>query len=197
MAPVPVSLTGMSYRGRMLAALVGSAALGVLVAWAGPAGAEPVGPFVVPAPPPPIVTYPVAPVANGAAMTPRQQTVPPVDPAATPPAPVLSEGGIPEIQNPAYGSGNNGGGIFGTLKDLWNEVKNPAFVPDEIMGANGGVPAAPGAAPLPPGSAPAAGPAGPGSASARPALPPGYYPLDGPPPPGYEYVTPGPALPTP
>ncbi len=187
----------MNVRGRVLAALTGSAALGALVvAGAGPAGADPVDPFVVPGPPPPTVTYPVAPVANGAAMTPRQQTVPPADPAAAPPAPVLSEGGIPEIPNPAYGAGNNGGGIFGTLKDLWNEVKNPAFVPDEIMGANGGMPATPGAAPLPPGGAPAAGPVDPGPASARPALPPGYYPLDGPPPPGYEYLTPGPALPT-
>lgn len=180
----------MNFRVRVMA---GSAALGALIACAGPAGADPIDPFVVPAPPPPIVTYPVAPVANGAAMTPRQQTVPAADPAG---APVLSPGGIPEIQNPVYGSGNSGGGIFGTLKDLWNEVKNPAFVPDEIMGANSGLPATPGAAAVPPGGVPAAGPADSGTAP-RPALPPGYYPLDGPPPPGYEFVTPGPALPTP
>ncbi|HPZ93916.1 MAG: hypothetical protein E6Q56_04285 [Mycobacterium sp.] len=174
----------MSYRGRLPAVLAGAAGLGALVAFAGPAGAEPVDPFVVPAPPPPVVTYPVAPVANGAAMTPRQQTVPPAGPAAAPP--VLSEGGIPEIQNPVYGSGNNGGGIFGTLKDLWDQVKNPAFVPDEIMGGPAAIP-----------GAPAPGPAEAGAPAARPALPPGYYPLDGPPPPGYEYLTPGAVLPTP
>lgn len=186
----------MNYRGRVLAALSGTAIGGALLACAGPAGADPVDPFVVPAPPPPVVTYPVAPVANGAAMTPRQQTVPPADPAAAPPAPVLSEGGVPEIANPAYGSGKYGGGILGTLKDLWDQVQNPTFVPDEIMGADPGPAGGPGA-PLPPGGAPAAGAADTGPAPTRPALPPGYYPLDGPPPPGYEYVTPGPVLPAP
>lgn len=163
------------------AVAAGAATVGALVAVAAPAAADPVDPFVVPAPPAPIVTYPVAPVANGAAMTPRQQTVGPADPAAPPP--VLSESGIPEIANPQYGSGNNGGGILGTLKDLWDQVKNPAFVPGEIMGGPA-VPAPPGApsAPAPPDSN-------------RANLPPGYYPLDGPPPPGYEYLTPGPAAP--
>lgn len=165
----------MPHRHGAVAAIVGVIAL----AGAAPASADPVDPFAVPAPPAPVVTYPVAPVAGGAAMTPHQLAVP-ADPAAPPP--VLSESGIPEIQ-PVYGSGKYGGGILGTLKDLWDQAKNPAFVPD-IMGA----PAAPGAAP----AAPAEG----GPPTPGPALPPGYYPLDGPPPPGYEYVTPVPGLPS-
>lgn len=157
-------------------AVAAALAVGAAVAAAGPAVADPVDPFVVPAPPAPVITYPVAPVANGAAMTPRQQTVPPAGPAPGAAPPVLSESGIPEIANPQYGSGNNGGGILGTLKDLWNQVKDPTFVPGEIMGP----------APMSP-----AGPAAPGPGeSPGPALPPGYYPLDGPPPPGYEYLTP-------
>lgn len=165
-------------RHRTVLVLAGLAAL----AGAGPASADPVDPFYVPAPPGPRVTYPVAPVANGAAMTPHQLAVPAADPAA-PPVTAVDQAGIPEIQNPVYGSGKYGGGILGTIKDLWDQVQNPAFVPDEIMGLNGAP--APGAAASGSGSGPA------------PALPPGYYPLDGPPPPGYEFVTPGPALPTP
>ena len=162
-----------------LVSLLGLAAFG----WAGPAAADPVDPFVVPAPPAPVVTYPVAPVANGAAMTPHQLAVPGANPAAPPPASSVSEGGIPEIQNPVYGSGRNGGGILGTLKDLWQQVKDPAFVPDQIMGG----------APAP--DVPAqTGPTGSSGGSAPgPALPPGYYPIDGPPPPGYEYLTPSPS----
>ncbi len=176
-----------SRRSAVLTALAGAALAGAAFAGAGPAAAAPppppapVDPFAVPAPPPPVVTYPLAPVAGGAAMTPRQLAVP-ADPAAPPP--VLSEGGIPEIQ-PTYGSGKYGGGIMGTLKDLWDQAKNPGFVPDMVGG-----PVAPGAAAVP--SAPAEA----GSAAPGPALPPGYYPLDGPPPPGYEYATPVPGLPS-
>ena len=178
--------------------LAGCLACGAGIAAAGPAGADPVDPFVVPAPPAPVVTYPVAPVAGGAAMTPRQQTVPPPGPSAGAP-PVLSEGGIPEIPNPQYGSGNGGGGIFGTLKDLWTQVKNPAFLPEEIMGGavpppGAGAPMAPGAgAPMAPG---AGAPMAPSAGTPAPNLPPGYYPLDGPPPPGYEYLPAGPVPPT-
>lgn len=176
----------MSHRHRaVLTALAGAALTWAAFTGAGSAAADPapapapVDPFAVPAPPPPVITYPVAPVAGGAAMTPRQLAVP-ADPAAPPP--VLSEGGIPEIQ-PVYGSGKYGGGILGTIKDLWDQAKNPAFVPDMVGG------------PMPPGAGPApAAPAGGGSPG--PALPPGYYPLDGPPPPGYEYGTPVPGLPS-
>lgn len=155
------------------AALMGLTALGC----AGPASADPVDPFVVPAPPAPVVTYPVAPVANGAAMTPHQLAVPG---AAPPPASSVSDGGIPEIQNPVYGSGKYGGGILGTLKDLWDQARNPAFVPDQIMGG----------APVP-GAPASGGPTGSSGGSAPgPALPPGYYPIDGPPPPDYQYTTP-------
>ena len=108
---------------------------------------------------------------------------------------------MPPIQNPQYGSGKNGGGVLGTLKDLWDQVKNPSMTGD-LMGSYERPAPPPGAGPapaLPPGyvstNAPGSEtksttPAG-GPATGRPALPPGYYSIDGPPPPGYQYATPG------
>ena len=83
---------------------------------AGPAAADPPDPTPVP-------EYP--------AVVPAGDTPPP-PPARDPFAPY-----VPEIQNPTYGSGNSGGGVFGTLKDLWQQVQNPMFAPNEIMGAGG------------------------------------------------------------
>ncbi|MFM8600348.1 MAG: hypothetical protein ACKOB8_15300 [Mycobacterium sp.] len=91
---------------------------------------------------------------------------------------------------------------MGTLRDLWDTARNPAFAQDQFYGPEGARPAPPpGAGPapaLPPGyvsiNAPGSEtPVGvPGeSDGARPALPPGYYPLDGPPPPGYFDAPPG------
>ena len=92
-------------------------------------------------------------------MTPNQPPVPAADPAVAPAAPVLQPS-VPEIQNPTYGSGG-GGGVFGTLKDLWHQAQNPYYAPGEGMGSGGG------AAP-PPGAGPA------------PALPPGYISTNAP-----------------
>ena len=163
-------------------ALAGLAVVTVALTGAGPAGADPPDPTPVP-------EFPV--------VVPAGDTPPP---ARDPFAPY-----VPEIQNPTYGSGNSGGGVFGTLKDLWQQVQNPMFAPNEIMGAGGAAPTPPpgSAAPPPlppgyvsinlPGSETPVTATGPGSAPvAGPALPPGYYPLTGPPPPGYSYsATPG------
>ncbi len=150
------------------------------------------------------------PVPEFPAVVPAGDTPPP-PPARDPFAPY-----VPEIQNPTYGSGNSGGGVFGTLKDLWQQVQNPTFAPNEIMGAGGAasVPPAGSMAPPPlppgyvsinlPGSETPVTATGPGSAPVTgPALPEGYYPLTGPPPPGYSYsatpgsTTPGAAAPAP
>ena len=167
-------------------ALAGLAVVTVALTGAGPAGADPPDPTPVP-------EFPV--------VVPAGDTPPP---ARDPFAPY-----VPEIQNPTYGSGNSGGGVFGTLKDLWQQVQNPMFAPNEIMGAGGAAPAPPpgSAAPPPlppgyvsinlPGSETPVTATGPGSAPVTgPALPEGYYPLTGPPPPGYSYsATPGAAAP--
>lgn len=126
------------------------------------------------------------------------------DPVAAPaPGPNLSPGGIPQIANPNYGSG---GGLFGTISDLWKQVSNPYYAPGEGIAAPAPPPGAGPAPALPPGyvstnapgsetasSTPAGGPA-----TGRPALPPGYYSTSGPPPPGYEYTSglPGQVVPT-
>ena len=169
-------------------ALAGLAVVTVALTGAGPAGADPPDPTPVP-------EFPV--------VVPAGDTPPP-PPARDPFAPY-----VPEIQNPTYGSGNSGGGVFGTLKDLWQQVQNPMFAPNEIMGAGGAasVPPAGSMAPPPlppgyvsinlPGSETPVTATGPGSAPVTgPALPEGYYPLTGPPPPGYSYsATPGSAAP--
>lgn len=100
------------------------------------------------------------------------------------------------VPNPTYGSGGSGGGIFGTLKDLWHQVQDPTLQ-DQMAGGGGGAAPPPGAGPapaLPPGyvstNAPGsetASTGGGGPATGRPALPPGYYSISGPPPPGYQF----------
>lgn len=169
--------------------LVGLTVVGSALLAPGTAAADPVTPVPTPAPLP----------ADAAAMTPDMPAVPPVDAVAAPLAPDPFTPHVPEIQNPTYGSGNSGGGVFGTLKDLWHQVQNPTFTPDEIMGSGPPATAAPpGSAPVPalppgyvstnfPGSETASSAAAGGSANVGPALPPGYYPITGPPPPGYSY----------
>lgn len=162
---------------RRRATAVTAMVAGVALAWAAPAPADPGDPVL----PTPIIPAPA----------------PAPDPAAAP-APVNPfQPYVPPIQNPQYGSGKNGGGVLGTLKDLWDQVKNPSLDVD-----SGRPTPPPGAGPAPalppgyistnaPGSETASTvPAG-GPATGRPALPPGYYSLNGPPPPGYQYGTPG------
>ena len=176
-------------RRAVVSTLVGLTVVGAGLLAPGVSTADPVTPAPTPAPLP----------TDPAAMTPDQSAVPPVDAAAAPPARDPFAPYVPEIQNQSYGSGNSGGGILGTLKDLWHQVQDPTFATSEIMGS--GPVAPPGSAPVPalppgyvstnfPGSetaSPAA--AGGGSAAVGPALPPGYYPITGPPPPGYAYGT--------
>ena len=131
-------------------------------------------------------------------MTPNQQALPAItDPAAVPPAPITPQH-PPEIANPTYGSGKYGGGVFGTLRDLMDQARNPYFLPDQLGPGGAVATPPPGAGPapaLPPGyvstnapgsETPSTGSAA-GSGAGRPALPPGYYSIDGPPPPGYQY----------
>ena len=160
-----------------LAALAGAAVIGAALAWPAFAPADPADP----APPSPVTVVPG----------------PPADPFIP---------YVPEIQNPQYGSGKYGGGVLGTLKDLWDQAKNPAMAMEGFDNGRPTPPPGAGPAPaLPPGyvstNAPgsetaAAAPAG-GPATGRPALPPGYYSISGPPPPGYQYVTPGAPVTTP
>ena len=189
-------------------ALVGLAVAGAVAVTglATPALADPALPtptYPIPAPPtPPALT--AAPVA--AAPIPGDPTAPPPRDPFTP--------YVPEIPNQSYGSGNSGGGAFGTLKDLWQQFKNPTLAPGDIAGPGGPGAQPPISAPVPmlppgyvsinlPGSEAPAAPAGSEAASSGSALPPGYDPLDGPPPPGYEFlvpaggVPPAPATPTP
>lgn len=204
--------------------LAGVLATGAVLAGAGPAAADPVPP-VDPVPVVPVVPPPPPPPAQADAMTPNQPALPPPDPAAPPPDPAAPppdpaappppppgppQSRIPPVPNAQYGSGKYGGGVFGTLKDLWDQAQNPFLTQDALYGSGEAPVPPPGAGPapkLPPGyvstNAPGSetpstpdGPAGP--ATGRPALPPGYYPLSGPPPPGYEYGTPAvPPVPVP
>jgi hypothetical protein len=169
--------------------LVGLTVVGAALLAPGVATADPVTPAPTPAPLP----------TDPAAMTPDQSAVPPVDAAAAPPARDPFVPYVPEIQNQTYGSGNSGGGILGTFKDLWHQVQDPTFATNDIMGSGPAAPTAPpGSAPVPalppgyvstnfPGYETASPAAGGGSAAVGPALPPGYYPITGPPPPGYSY----------
>lgn len=193
----------MTERHRVTATLAGLTMIGAALACAGSASADPVDPA-----PPPTPTYVPAPPVERSAMTPNQPGVP-VDPAVPPPAPVNFQPSVPEMQNPAYGSGKYGGGVLGTLKDLWHQAQNPYYAPDEVMGSGGGAAPPPGAGPapaLPPGyvstnapgsETPATSTGGGGPATGRPALPPGYYSISGPPPPGYEFASPQTPAPTP
>ena len=129
-------------------ALAGLTVVGVSLAGVGAASADSGDPAPTPAP----TTSPAPLPVDPAAMTPNQPAVPATDPAGPPPRDPFAPY-VPEIQNPTYGSGNSGGGVFGTLKDLWHQVQNPTFAPNEILGSGGAAP--------PPGSPPV------------PALPPG------------------------
>ena len=195
-------------------ALIGAAAFGAGTATADPA--DPTTPVIYPTdapPPPPMVSSnpmtphqpPVpappapAPASTGPAPAPADPgapAAPPADPGAPAPAVApMTHGSVPEIPNAHYGSGNGGGGILSSIKDIWHQAQNPFLSPDGDMGMGAPAPP-PGAGPapkLPPGyvstnapgsETPASAPAG-GSDAGRPALPPGYYPIDGPPPPWY------------
>ena len=187
-----------TYRLRaVLPALGGLAAVSATLAGAGLVSAEPADPSA------PVPTYPASVPSSSA----------PVDPALVDPAVVVPAPGeaaalpprdpfvpyVPEIQDQSYGAGASGGGIFGTLKDLWQQVQNPTLAPDETARPGGAQrPISAPVPPLPPGyvsinlpgSESPDAPADAGPPVSGPALPPGYYPLDGPPPPGYEYLTP-------
>ena len=198
------------HRPRVVApALVGLVAAGAVAATglATPALADPAPPtptYPIPAPPPAPASEPMA--AEPMASEPMAAAPMPGDPTAPPPPRDPFTPYVPEIANPSYGSGKSGGGVFGTLKDLWQQVRNPTLAPGDVAG-----PGAPRAQPsisapvpvLPPGyvsinlpgsEAPVA-PAGSEAASSGPGLPPGYYPLDGPPPPGYEFLVPSGGVP--
>jgi hypothetical protein len=172
--------------------VAGLTVLGISLAGVGPAAADSADPTPTP-------TLPPAPLpVDATAMTPNQSAVGSADTAA-PPARDPFAPYVPEIQNQTYGSGNSGGGILGTLKDLWHQVQDPTFATNDIMGSGPAAPTAPpGSAPVPalppgyvstnfPGSETASPAAAAGSAAVGPALPPGYYPITGPPPPGYSY----------
>lgn len=194
-APIRITLTGMAVRHHITRsvrhALTVVTAVGISLAGAAVSAADPAEPSPIPPPP-----------ANGSAMTPNQPAIqaeaaPPAPDAPPPAEPPHQE--VPEIANPNYGSG---GGIFGTISDLWQQLRNPYYGADEVPGGVAPLPQGAGPAPqLPPGyvstnapgseaPAKAADPSGP-----RPALPPGYYSLDGPPPPGYEFAVPSQPIP--
>ena len=196
----------------VLPALVGLAAVSAALAGAGLVSAEPADPSA------PVPTYPASVPSSSAPVDPAladPALVAPtlVDPALVDPAVVVPAPGeaaalpprdpfvpyVPEIQDQSYGAGASGGGIFGTLKDLWQQVQNPTLAPDETARPGGAQrPISAPVPPLPPGyvsinlpgSESPDAPADAGPPVSGPALPPGYYPLDGPPPPGYEYLTP-------
>lgn len=173
-------------------ALAGLAAASVALAGAGLVAAEPADPSA------PIPSYPTAAPSMSVPVDPAVVAPVPGDPAAPPPRdPFVPY--VPEIQDQTYGAGASGGGIFGSLKELWQEVQNPTLAPDETARPGGAQkPVSAPVPPLPPGyvSINLPGSESPNVAAdsgppvSAPALPPGYYPLDGPPPPGYEYLTP-------
>lgn len=172
--------------------VAGLTVLGISLTGVGPASADSADPTPTPTSPP--APLPV----DATAMTPNQSAVGSTDTAAPPPRDPFAPY-VPEIQNQTYGSGNSGGGILGTFKDLWHQVQDPTFATNDIMGSGPAAPTAPpGSAPVPalppgyvsinfPGSETASPAAGGGPAAVGPALPPGYYPITGPPPPGYSY----------
>ncbi len=190
----------------VLPALVGLAAASAALAGAGLVSAEPADPSA------PVPTYP-APVPSSSVPVDSALVDPAlVNPALVDPAlvdPVPGEAAalpprdpfvpyVPEIQDQSYGAGASGGGIFGTLKDLWQQVQNPTRPGRDGAARRRAATHLGAGAPLPPGyvsinlpgSESPDAPADAGPPVSGPALPPGYYPLDGPPPPGYEYLTP-------
>lgn len=162
--------------------IAGLAVAGLVAA--APAVADP-----EPAPPGPGIAAPGQPVVE-----PAQGPVPPPAPPPMGPPPV------PEMANPAYGSGQSGSGPLGSLRDLWHQARDPGGMQ---LAPTGGVAPPPGAGappPLPPGYVSINAPGSetpmtedPGANAGGPPLPPGYYSLDGPPPPGYEYNSSAPA----
>jgi hypothetical protein len=102
--------------------------------------------------------------------------------------------------------GGGGGGILGSIIDLWHQARNPAADPGQNIGGLAAPAPPPGAGPapkLPPGyvSTNSPGSETPATSSGadsgpRPALPPGYYSINGPVPPWYADPAPAPA-PTP
>ncbi|WP_052960293.1 hypothetical protein [Mycobacterium sp. EPa45] len=170
------------------AILLAGFAIGAMVTGATPAAADPMTPTPIPVP------------SDPAAVPPGQPVSVPVDPAAAPaPPPPGAPPSVPQIANPTYGS-QNGGGVLGSLKDLWHQARDPYYGPQDEAYAGGSVAPPPGAGappPLPPGYKSYTAPGseappsefGPGKPPppGTPALPPGYYSLNGPPPPGYEY----------
>lgn len=184
--------------------LAGAAVVGAVVAGVGPVSADPADPGTTPVA---VTTVPAdAPPApaDPSGMTPQQAPAASGDPA---PAPVGHQK-VPEIPNQSYGSG---GGIFGSLKDLWHQVQDP-MLQSQMTGSGNMATPPQGAGPAPalppgyvstnaPGSETASTNGGGGPATGRPALPPGYYSIAGPPPPGYQYGSSGlnataPAAPT-
>lgn len=185
-------------------ALAGAAVVGAALAGLGTVSADPADPGTTPAPvtivpadpPPAPAPPPAAAPADPSGMTPHQASAPADAPVALPADAPVGHQNIPSVPNPTYGSGGSGGGIFGTLKDLWHQVQDPTLQ-DQMAGGGGGAAPPPGAGPapaLPPGyvstNAPGsetASTGGGGPATGRPALPPGYYSISGPPPPGYQF----------
>ncbi len=179
-------------------AVVGAALIGSASAVADPTDPAPTPVTFVPdAPPPPVSNNPMTP---GQPPVPAGAPVPSAQPATAP---------GPTVPNTVPPPGNSGGGgILGSLVDMWHQARNP-FAPPGGPAAPGAVPAVPpGAGPapkLPPGyvsinapgsETPSTGPAG-GSPADRPPLPPGYYSLDGPPPPWLTGPAAAPAPPAP
>ncbi len=179
------------------AILTASFAVGAAFTGAATAAADPMTPTPIPVP------------ADPSAVPAGQSVSVPVDPAAAPapaPPPPGAPPSVPEIANPKYGSSNSnyGSGPLGTLRDMWHQVRDPYYGPQDDPEAIGSVAPPPGAGappPLPPGYKSYTAPGseappsefGPGKPPppGTPALPPGYYSLNGPPPPGYEYNTSG------
>jgi len=177
------------------AILVAGFALGASLSGAAAAAADPMTPTPIPIP------------SDPAAVPAGQPVSVPVDPAAAPaPPPPVGPPTVPEIANPKYGSNNSdyGSGPIGTLRDMWHQVRDPYYGPQDDPAMAGSVAPPPGAGappPLPPGFKSYTAPGseappseyGPGKPPppGTPALPPGYYSLAGPPPPGYEYNAPG------
>ena len=159
-------------------AVAGVIIAGGALALAGQAGAQPLMPY-----PTPVPSDPGAPTA-----APGQPVMEPADAAVAAPAPPpIGAPVVPQIANPAFGSGS---GPLGSLRDLWHQAQNPY----DLTAPPAAAAPPPGAGPapqLPPGyqsiNAPGSnGPPPTGSYEGGPPLPPGYYPLNGPPPPGYE-----------
>ncbi|MGU3502536.1 hypothetical protein [Mycobacterium sp. C31M] len=174
----------MTERGRVgvRLAIAGAMVAGGALAGSGVAAAEPAPGVPIPAPGQPIP--PGQPVAIDPASLQSAPVAPPL-PGGPPP--------VPEMVNPEYGQGANGGGL-GYIRDLWRAARSPDPVSAFAEAQSGGMPVGPppGAGPapkLPPGytsltapesSTPALNPA---QIVGGPALPPGFVSLSDPAPP--------------